>query len=316
MRIHFTPYLISAVVLLASCSPDSTDSPEIPDEGTTTPISFGVSTIPLEAAGNGRGPTISYPSDITSLRLFAPLWVDNGNGYEFEYYEIEDEIVSKNDDMSWSTSTPYYWPGKNKALSFFAYAPLDIKGWETASLPHTHPDQIRFFYTPPSEAENQHDIVFAYDNQILNYTDSPEKKVYLSFSHILANVRFVINGDPTSVYSISLKWLYGESGFNPNGYYWDYRNKDNTGEAMLTSYTVLVPENGVMGDDQTLMIIPQQPTPEDASIIVQLRDGTILKNSFAYQSLMSGAITTININLPTEESASQLTSQLTIASTR
>lgn len=316
MRISRTLFLLSAVALLASCSSDTTDMPEIPEEKSPAPISFEVSTAHFETAQDSRGSSLEYPSDITSLKLFAPLWVSNGNGYEFECYEIEDEVVSKNDDMTWSTGTPYYWPEKNKALSFFAYAPIDIDGWETVSLPHTNPDQMRFFYTPPDDAKNQHDIVFAYSNQMLNYAGSPDKSVHLAFSHILANIKFTINGDATTVYSISLQQLYGESGFNPNGYYWDYRNRDNTGDASRTSYTVLIPENGQLGDDQTLIIIPQQTTPADASIVVQLRDGTILKNDFAYKSLMMGAITTININLPAKESSAQLTSQLTIASTR
>lgn len=316
MRFNLTTYLLFIAAMLSGCT-DAPDMPDTPGTDTSTPISFDVTAVPPESAEGSRANTITYPSDITSLRLFAPLWENTGSGYVFRFYEIADETVSRNDDGTWSTSRPYYWPDRTKALSFFAYAPVDIEGWEMVSMPHSSPDRMRFFYTPPKDARDQHDIVFASDTRMLNYAGSPEKSVSLTFMHILANIQFRINGDATTVSSITLNNLYSESGFSPNGNYWDRMNRDNTAEAAKTSYTVYIPEDGSMGDDQRLIIIPQQPTAYDATITVTMRDGTSMESSFAYRSLMSGALTIININLPaTGDTSRQLTSQLTIASTR
>lgn len=293
-------YSFLTLILLLSCSDSNEYEPEI--SHAKTQISFSVTTEALSDSTQSRGITINHPSNMSEFRIFAPLWDQTEEGYIFRGYEIEDEIVSRGSDNEWTTSIPYYWPQGNRFLTFFAYHPANVDGWRVGN-PHYSPKEIRFYYTPPADSRAQHDILFAYNHDMMNYSGEPDKRVKLTFSHILTNIRFKIIGDSTKVKSITLKNFHGSGGYHPEEwsemYNWDYNNFENTAPAPLVDYTVEIPENGVIGDEQTLIIIPQQARP-DSSIEVLLRDGTVLTSPFSYHTFQPQEIRRINIHLPSD----------------
>lgn len=299
----FYPLLTLALISACTSSNDDEPAPEpMPDV-----ISFSISTEAISDSASSRGITINHPSGMSEFKLYAPLWEEVNGGYEFRGYEIEDEIVSKGADDEWTTSIPYYWPQGKRYLNFMAFHPANVEGWSIASSPYTSPDQLRFYYTPPADSKKQHDLLFAFNHEMLNYSGDTSRRVKLTFSHILTNIRFNIVGDAKTVRSITLKNFYGGGGFHPEGsgymYSWDYNNFENNAPAPRVSYTVDIPEDGVIGDDQTLIIIPQQ-AQWDSSIEVTMRDGTVYSSAFAYHTFLPKSIRTINVHLPQSRSTS------------
>lgn len=298
MRFTF-PLLI--LCLMSSCANGANDEPT-PVSG-NVPISFDISAERVEPSAASRGTTIGFPSDMSEFRLFAALWdkIDNGS-YRFMGYEIDNEMVTRGSDNEWATSIPYYWPLGNRYLTFFAYYPAEIEGWRIGN-PHSSPEEIRFYYTPPADSKDQHDVLFAFNHEMMNYSGNPSKRVKLTFTHILANIRLNIVGDATQVRYITLKNFYGSGGYHPGGggvlYNWDYNDFENTAPAPLVNYTVEVPENGILSDTHSLIIIPQQ-TREDSSIEVTMRDGTVHSWRFAHHTFLPQSIRTINIHLPSD----------------
>lgn len=296
MRFNFTIFTIAALSL-ASCTSDSTDEPVPTVESEV--ISFNVTTESITDSTEGRGVTI-HPTYMNEFRIFAPLWEKSWGSYTFRGYEIDNDIVVKGADGEWATKIPYYWPTGSRYLTFFAYYPADVAGWQIKE-PHTSPQQIRFFYTPPKSTKEQSDIIFAYNNEMMNFSDDPNRRVHLVFKHILTNIRFTIEGDATTVRSITLHNVYGCGGYHPTGgggyYDWDYNNFENTAVAPLVDYTIEVPENGVLGEEQTLIILPQQMR-YDTELSVTMRDGTIHTWPFAYHTFLPQAVRRIKIHLP------------------
>lgn len=296
---HIIAAIISLVTVqnLTSCSGDSTymPAPDINSEN----ISFNVTCEAVKDSTQGRGVTI-HPAEMNEFRVFAPLWEKTNNGFTFEGYEIDNDVVIRGADGEWTTRIPYYWPTGNRYLSFFAYHPANVTGWQIKE-PHSSPRQIRFFYTPPKDTKEQSDIIFAYNNQMMNYAEQPNQRVNLTFKHILTNIRFTIEGDPTTVKHITLQNVYGCGGYHPEGggvlFDWDYNNFDDTELAPPVDYTIEVPYDGVLGEEQTLIILPQQMRP-DSQLSVTMRDGTVHTWPFAYHTFLPQAITRVRIHLP------------------
>ena len=125
----------------------------------------------------------------------------------------------------WSSDEEHFWPeDEEMTLDFFAYAPAvfgenpviaedDIE----YKLSDSNRKIMSFDYTVPGSGESvtnaaelQPDIMFAYNSQNKNNTDSATGSVPLTFYHALAGVKFVAN-DITkgTVKSITLKNLSG-----------------------------------------------------------------------------------------------------------
>ncbi|MCM1355949.1 MAG: fimbrillin family protein [Staphylococcus sp.] len=282
--------LLLAPCLLAACGDaDEPSLPVAPPPGETqVAIGFtstveGISDPEVTASRSG------IVKDVESIRVYAVQWNSDG---KIDGYLMEDELVSHAKDGTWTTSVPYYWPDSTKTLSFFAYSPSNLK-WEYRN-PGSDPYQTQFFYEPPLDPKDQVDIITSAIINKINYSATPSKKVDLHFGHRLAQVVFDVKGDASQLRSITLKNVIGCGLYN-FGESWD----THTYSDCIVSYTVDVPPDGKFGDDQRLMIIPQQTKP-GCTIDVKYNDGTTKSVDFAWKTLHMGAVGHIVINLPSK----------------
>ena len=291
-------YIALAGIALTACS--NADEPSLPQVKDGVAISFSTSMEALTTEKQSRATTVDY-DNIQNFKVYAAEW-DSGNN--FECYIMEGEEVMKGSDGSWTTKIPYYWPTDGRTLSFYAYTPANVDGfiltnhWEA-------PEKARFYYEPPSNPKNQTEIIFTDLTDKINNADKPQEKVNLYFRHILSLIYFRINGDAKRLESISLSNIYGCGGYSVGAYrqnVWD--NKDYSGEkdGFRTSYTIDIPEDGIMGEEQRMIIVPQQ-TPGDAILEFRFRDGSYRSVNFGWRVLKYDGINYINVTLPAEQPA-------------
>lgn len=301
---HNSCIILSLTLLAAAstaCSDDSATADE-PQPAAAAPICFSYSTEAMsnpddaDGGSTSRGTSMGF-EDIENFKVYAAQWEGNDQwNSEFSFYIMDGETVGRAKDGSWTTSVPYYWPDSGRLLSFFAITPDNPSFIFTN---HTEaPDKARFFFAPPNNPAEQGEILFAGITERINYNTQPQRKVELHFQHILARVIFNIRGDARRIESITLSNVTGCGGFHPtfgNGW-WDLYNYENNSEGFRTAYTVHIPEDGSMGDDQALMIIPQT-TPGECALEVRFRDGTYRTAPFPYKTFNAGGITNINISI-------------------
>lgn len=245
-----------------------------------------------------RGPVLE-PENIEVYRVYAAQWRPGEASADmaFDYYLMAGEPLVKAKDGSWSTSVPYYWPGEGMQLSFFAYAPESVDGFVFVN-PQDSPYDARFFYVPKANPRDHQEIIFSRLSSPVNHRDEPSRPVQLWFDHILTQISIVLVGDAKSVESVTLSGVAGCGNYHPHGSWWDLNGYDGVwGSGFTTAYTADIPADGVVGDDQKFMIIPQT-TPADAKIEVRFRDGTYRAVPFGNVTLHSGAATNLRINLP------------------
>lgn len=297
----YKKYLTATLIALPllGCT-DSTDEPQ--PESTQTAISFGHS---IEAAAEADGSSraaVTEKEDIKAFRAYA-LMFEHGTFIDFLF--SDEKVIPAKADNTWVTEHLYYWPDKSKGLGFVAYSPEKVEGL-TFVTPVSNVHNPQFTYEPPADPARQVDLLFAKTNlyEHINYGSEPGRKVPLTFYHRLIQVYFEVKGDARRVASITMKNVFRRGTFNFIGDpWWDV---DREGADSKTSYTVTVPDDGVLGDDQRLMIIPQV-TPHDCTLEISFRDGTPARSipfSFKLDTMHKGGkVYRIVINL--ENSAAE-----------
>jgi len=145
--------------------------------------------------------------------------------------KMDSVLVQKT--TSWSFSEKYYWPSDDSYLHFVSIAPQ--KAFDDAYLYSTSWDhsakqykfKLQSYHNDPSgtnNAEEQLDVLVAYNKQ---NKASHDKKVEISFKHILVGVQFQLGDDITgTIESITLKYFHknasnctlGASGVSYDGY--------------------------------------------------------------------------------------------------
>ena len=106
---------------------------------------------------------------------------------------------------SWTTA--YYWPGTNKRVAFFAYAPHHCAG-VTLTTGIGTPGAPAFSYTVPAAVAAQTDLLTASSVDVAGVLHAPAP---LTFRHALTAVRFETGNPllPGTVTKITLKGVYG-----------------------------------------------------------------------------------------------------------
>ena len=106
---------------------------------------------------------------------------------------------------SWTTA--YYWPGTNKRVAFFAYAPHHCAG-VTLTTGIATPGAPAFSYTVPAAVADQTDLLTASSVDVAGVLHAPAP---LTFRHALTAVRFETGNPllPGTVTKITLKGVYG-----------------------------------------------------------------------------------------------------------
>lgn len=241
--------VITASVLalsLASCSPDTGDT-----AGKEAYISFTPMEIKTKAVTRGSQSTLST---LSSYGVSCSVY-DYGSSYQTSSlgsYFYNREVDAK------KGTTEYMWPGEDRSVSFFAYAPFNnanvsISGEDTAGRPV-------YSLTVPADVKAQPDFITAevLDMRGGKHTDP----VTLTFSHRCADLRLSVynrGDDEITVHSIS---VYGVkySGKYQTGWSLDDKVSSSTSHVFKInpSSTVGVEATVDMtGSDSHIIILPQ-----------------------------------------------------------
>ena len=238
-----------------------------------TVISDGINVTSFES---GAAATRGVP--VTSLETYGAFHVQahcTDNGTPVSQFYMDDNATNS-DGTVWSTSQVRYWPGENRTLQFFAWAPADAAFTATPGSP----ESTTFKYEVPALATEQKDIVVATTD---SYDGNYEQQVPLTFKHILTAVKFETGSQmqPGTIKSVALKGVKksgtykafptgstGEGTWTLNDATADYTqelNKTTTGTE--TDGTAVTTEEG------TFMMLPQT-LPDGAEVEVVFQDGT------------------------------------------
>lgn len=240
-----------------------------------TIISDGINVTSFEG---GAAATRGVP--VTSLETYGLFHVQahcTDNGAPVSQFYMDDN-ATKSDGTVWSTSQVRYWPGENRTLQFFAWAPADAAFTATPGSP----ESTTFEYEVPALAADQKDIVVATTDP---YVGNYEQQVPLTFKHILTAVKFEFGSQmqPGTIKSVALKGVIkrgtytafptggttgGEGEWTPDTTAGDFSqelNKPTTGTE--TDGTPVTTEEG------TFMMLPQT-LPDGAEVEVVFLDQT------------------------------------------
>lgn len=238
-----------------------------------TVISDGINVTSFEG---GAAATRGVP--VTSLETYGLFHVQahcTDNGAPVSQFYMDDNATNS-DGTVWSTSQVRYWPGENRTLQFFAWAPADAAFTATPGSP----ESTTFEYEVPALAADQKDIVVATTDP---YVGNYEQQVPLTFKHILTAVKFETGSQmqPGTIKSVALKGVKksgtytafptgntGEGTWTLNDATADYTqelNKTTTGTE--TDGTPVTAKEG------TFMMLPQT-LPDGAEVEVVFQDGT------------------------------------------
>lgn len=238
-----------------------------------TVISDGINVTSFEG---GAAATRGVP--VTSLETYDSFHVQahcTDNGTPVSQFYMDDNATNS-DGTVWSTSQVRYWPGENRTLQFFAWAPANAAFTATPGSP----ESTTFEYEVPALAADQKDIVVATTDP---YVGNYEQQVPLTFKHILTAVKFETGSQmqPGTIKSVALKGVKksgtykafptgstGEGTWTLNDATADYTqglNKTTTGTE--TNGTPVTTEEG------TFMMLPQT-LPDGAEVEVVFQDGT------------------------------------------
>lgn len=238
-----------------------------------TVISDGINATPFE---DGTPATRGVP--VTSLETYGSFHVQahcTDNGAPVSQFYMDDN-ATKSDGTVWSTSQVRYWPGENRTLQFFAWAPANAAFTATPGSP----ESTTFEYEVPALAADQKDIVVATTDP---YVGNYEQQVPLTFKHILTAVKFETGSQmqPGTIKSVALK------GVKKSGTYTAFPT-GNTGEGTwtlndatadytqeLNKTTTGTETNGtpVTAEEGTFMMLPQT-LPDGAEVEVVFLDQT------------------------------------------
>lgn len=239
-----------------------------------TVISDGINVTSFEG---GTAATRGVP--VTSLETYGLFHVQahcTDNGTPVSQFYMDDN-ATKSDGTVWSTSQVRYWPGENRTLQFFAWAPADAAFTATPGSP----ESTTFEYEVPALAADQKDIVVATTDP---YVGNYEQQVPLTFKHILTAVKFETGSQmqPGTIKSVALK------GVKKSGTYTAFPTGGTTGEGTwtlndaiadytqeLNKTTTGTETNGtpVTAEEGTFMMLPQT-LPDDAEVEVVFLDQT------------------------------------------
>ena len=240
-----------------------------------TVISDGINVTSFEG---GAAATRGVP--VTSLETYGLFHVQahcTDNGTPVSQFYMDDNATNS-DGTVWSTSQVRYWPGENRTLQFFAWAPANAAFTATPGSP----ESTTFEYEVPALAADQKDIVVATTDP---YVGNYEQQVPLTFKHILTAVKFEFGSQmqPGTIKSVALK------GVKKSGTYKAFPTGGTAGgEGEWTPYTTAgdfsqelnkpttgTETNGtpVTAEEGTFMMLPQT-LPDGAEVEVVFQDGT------------------------------------------
>lgn len=178
-------------------------------------------------------------------------------------YMYNIEVLGNN---NWTTS--YYWPGADKKIRFFMYAPYNCSGLTLQGRTIAGTPVIS--YITPSSVTDQKDLLVASTVEIPGNNNTT---VPVEFKHCLTAVRFVVGDDmlPGTVTQISLKGVYGQGNYKIGETAWSAPGGVKNFSQTLNVTSDGTPDSGITTPEATFMMIPQT-LPSGASVEIIYTD--------------------------------------------
>lgn len=250
------------------------------------------------ASRSSRGLPVTGADGITGFKAYS-FFYSAADGVPTVFFADED--VTRAGTNLYQTSQKYFWPDAGKNLSFRALVGATDATTVTASA--TAPGEIDIDYTVPAQAADQPDLMLARTAPL----NTPGTPVPLSFTHLCAQVKFVIGSQmqPGTIKSITL------SGIKSHGVYaatdgWTVTDTEREftitpGRATTGTET---PGTLIPAEELTMMMLPQTLGPT-ARLTVEFDDAftgnqRTLSASLADQVWSQGKSTAYHIGISPE----------------
>lgn len=225
--------------------------------------------ISVSAFGNDAPETRSAP--VISLETYGSFRVQahcTDAGGLVDVFYMDDVADNLNADV-WSTRNVYYWPGADRTLRFFAWAPVDAA---FTSVPES-PENTVLGYEVPRYVSDQKDVVVAVTSDMPGNSNT---EVPLVFRHICSAIRFEFGSEmqPGTIKSVALKNVKNAGSYDMASNTWTL----NDGVASFTQVLELKTDGNEAYDsnltahDSTFMMVPQT-LPDGAEVEVVFVDG-------------------------------------------
>lgn len=225
--------------------------------------------ISVSAFGNDAPETRSAP--VISLETYGSFRVQahcTDAGELVGVFYMDDVADNLNADV-WSTRNVYYWPGADRTLRFFAWAPVDAA---FTSVPES-PENTVLGYEVPLDVSDQKDVVVAVTSDMPGNSNT---EVPLVFRHICSAIRFEFGREmqPGIIKSVALKNVKYAGSYDMDSNKWYL----NDGVASFKQDLERVTDgNEADGDsltasEGTFMMVPQT-LPDGAEVEVVFVDG-------------------------------------------
>lgn len=225
--------------------------------------------ISVSAFGNDAPETRSAP--VISLETYGSFRVQahcTDAGVPVGVFYMDDVADNLNAGV-WSTRNVYYWPGEDRTLRFFAWAPVDAA---FTSVPES-PENTVLGYEVPQAVADQKDVVVAVTSDMPGNSNT---EVPLGFRHICSAIRFEFGSEmqPGTIKSVALKNVKYAGSYDMASDTWTL----NDGVASFTQDLGLATiGNEADGSDLTtpegtFMMVPQT-LPDGAEVEVVFVDG-------------------------------------------
>lgn len=228
-----------------------------------TVISDGINVTSFEG---GTAATRGVP--VTSLETYGSFHVQahcTDNGTPVSQFYMDDN-ATKSDGTVWSTSQVRYWPGENRTLQFFAWAPADAGITSPSS-----PESTTLEYTVPTTVTDQKDVVVATTEEIAGNANTTQP---LAFRHICTAVKFKV-GDQMqagTIKKITISGVHNSGAYDMASDSWQL-GSNTTAFSIEQDIEMTGNESGSMITDgeNTFMMLPQE-LPAGAKVEIIFHD--------------------------------------------
>lgn len=229
-----------------------------------TVISDGINATPFE---DGTPATRGVP--VTSLDTYGSFHVQahcTDNGTPVSQFYMDDNATNS-DGTVWSTSQVRYWPGENRTLQFFAWAPVDAAFTATPGSP----ESTTLEYTVPTTVTDQKDVVVATTEEIAGNANTTQP---LTFRHICTAVKFKV-GDQMqagTIKKITISGVHNSGAYDMASDSWQL-GSNTTVFSIEQDIEMTGNESGSMITDgeNTFMMLPQE-LPAGAKVEIIFHD--------------------------------------------
>lgn len=176
------------------------------------------------------------------------------------------------------------WPGLNKHVRFFLYAPYNAAGMTFS--PPTQAGAPSFDFETSTNVVAQQDLLVGKTNELPGSSSPP---IPLRFQHALTAVKISYEtGLPGYINAVSIHGIYRRGHFDMESFQW---SNPNTPTDFIhqngNAHFVYTQGDNYLSKDQVFLMIPQT-TPQGAKLIINYKD--INGNNYPIEGTLKGEI--------------------------